>query len=292
MPARRSRPRRSRPALRKKRGMRKRYGNLRKRGGSNRDHATITETVEKPIWLSATGQAFDNFTTTLASYQRAQEVAHAYKYYRCKYIQLIFVPYSNVSTVGTGVANRLPQLYFTVDRVANQYIQPTEDEMLSRGINPKLFKKLMKFGWKPSLLQNVQLETNQPTDGLGTPLGIDVINAVNSVPLFNKWLPTQQSFGYTPIPGSTAQINQAMVQPSSNPYALRYYGATWLIDQEQDGVPQEQEKIGDVMIKVTWEFKGQRALKTLTPNPQTTVSQTTSMMTPGVIANTQPTTYG
>lgn len=289
MPIRKRAPRRPRRALRKKAPRRKAGG--KRRGGSNRDHASVTESIEKPIYLSATGQAFDNFTTSLSAYQRAQEVAHAYKYYRCKSVQLIFVPYSNISLTGGGVAQRLPQLYFTVDRVANQYILPTEDEMLSRGINPVLFKKIMKFSWKPSLLQNVQLETNQPTDGQGTPLGIDVINAINSVPLFNKWLPTQQSFGYTATPGAMAQINQAMVQPSSNPYALRYYGATWLIDQEQDGVAQEQQKIGDVMVKVTWEFKGQRALATLNPTPQTVVSQATSMMTPGVLANTQPTTY-
>lgn len=257
------------------------------------DYASITETVEAPIVLDATGNAYGNFTTSLSSYQRAQEVAHAYKYYRCKYVELMFVPYSNISLVGSGVAQRLPQLYFTVDRVANQNILPTEAEMLSRGISPKLFKKTCKFGWRPNLLQSVNLEMNQPTDGLGTPLGIDVINAINSVPLYNKWLPTQQSFGYTAVAGpGSAQINQTTLQPSSNPYALRYYGATWVIDQEQDGVAQEIQRIGDLMVKVTWEFKGERALATLKPTPFTPVSQTTSMMTPGVVANTQPTTYG
>lgn len=259
------------------------------RKGSNRDYASITETVEQQIVLPATGEIGQTFTTSLSSFQRAQEVAHAYKYYRCKYIQLIFVPYANVTQTGGAVATRLPQHYFTVDRVANQYIIPTETEMLSRGINPKLFKRTMKFGWKPSLLQNVQMETNQPTDGTGRPLGIDVINAVNSVPIYNKWLPTQQSYGFTAT--GNYQVNAQMVQPSSNPYALRYYGATWVINQEQDGVEQPIVAIGDLMVKVTWEFKGQRALATEPPQLQTTVSQATSMMTPGVVANTQPTQY-
>lgn len=279
-----------RPRRKANRRPKKRVAKRTTKGGSNRDYATITESVEQQIVLPATGEVGQTFTTSLSSFQRAQEVAHAYKYYRCKYVELIFVPYANVTQTGGGVATRLPQHYFTVDRVANHYIIPTEAEMLSRGINPKLFKKTMKFGWKPSLLQNVQMETNQPTDGTGLPLGIDVINAVNSIPIFNKWLPTQQSYGFT-AQRTSAQINQQMVQPSSNPYALRYYGATWVINQEQDGVEQPIIGIGDLMVKVTWEFKGQRALLTLPPNPQTVVSQATSMMTPGVVANTQPTQY-
>lgn len=250
------------------------------------DYARLVEGAQNVLQLGADGTYGFNYTTSLSEFQRAQEVAHAYKYYRAAKVELTFVPYANIAQTGGAANLRLPQLYFTVDRVANQWITPTEDEMIERGVSPKLFKKKMVFSWKPSLLQNVQMEVNQPADGGGNPLGVNIIQAINSVPLFNKWLPTQQSYGYKAGPPSD-QIGQTVTQPSTNPYALRYYGASFLIDQEGGAA----QAIGDLITKVTWEFKGPRALKTNAPGPQVIVSPTTSMMSPGVVANTQPTEY-
>lgn len=266
----------------------KRYAKSKTSRSSTPNYAVITEGFEKQLSTDITGNYSSNFTTSLSDFQRAQEVAHAYKYYRCKKVEIIFVPYANIASVNGPVNGRIPQLYFQVDRVSNQFILPTEAEMIERGVRPRMFKKKMTFSWKPSLLQNVQLECNQPTDGTGMPLGIDAINAINSVPVYNKWLPTQQSFGYTPPAGGAPQINATVVQPASNPYALRYYGAVWVVNQENGT---EAAAIGDIITRVTWEFKGPRALKTEQPYAQAPVSQATSMMTPGVIANEQPTAY-
>lgn len=252
------------------------------------DYARLVEGAQNTLSLGADGTYGFNFTTSLSEFQRAQEVAHAYKYYRAAKVEIMFVPYANVASLGGAAATRLPQLYFTVDRVANQWITPTEEEMIERGVSPRLFKKKMVYSWKPSLLQSVQLEVNQPSDGTGKGLGIDTIGAINSVPLFNKWLPTQQSYGYTPPAGPNAQLNITMAQPAINPYALRYYGASFVIDQE-GGVTGD---IGDIITKVTWEFKGPRALKTNAPGPQVPLSTATDMTTVGVVANTQPTDYG
>lgn len=251
------------------------------------DYARVVEANESSIVTDGTGVFGLTYTTQLSEFQRAQEVAHAYKYYRCAKIELEFVPYANFATTGGAANARLPQLYFTVDRVANQQIVPTEAEMQERGISPKLWRSAMKFSWKPSLLQHVQLETNQPTDGGGQGLGIDVINAVNSVPLFNKWLPTQQSYGFA-NQGGQQQILQNVTQNSSNPYALKYYGATACIDVE--GATQVLA-VGDLIQKVTWEFKGPRALKTNAPAKEPYINANTSMMNPGTVANSQPTTY-
>jgi len=216
------------------------------------DYARVVEANESPIVTDGTGLYSLTYTTQLSEFQRAQEVAHAYKYYRCAKIELEFVPYANFATTN-GLANgRLPQMYFTVDRVANVYIPATEAEMQERGISPKLWRSKMKFAWRPNLLQHVQLETNQPTDGGGLPLGIDALNAINSIPLFNKWLPTQQSYGFSPQ-APTQQIANQVVQAASNPYALKYYGATCVIDVE--GAAQVLA-VGDLIQKVTWEFKG------------------------------------
>lgn len=251
------------------------------------DYARVVEANESSIVTDGLGVYGLTYTTQLSEFQRAQEVAHAYKYYRCAKIELEFVPYANFATTGGAANARLPQLYFTVDRVANQQILPTEAEMQERGISPKLWRSAMKFSWKPSLLQHVQLETNQPTDGTGQGLGIDVINAVNSVPLFNKWLPTQQSYGFN-NQGGNQQTLQQVTQNSSNPYALKYYGATCCIDVEG---AQQVLAVGDLVQKVTWEFKGPRALKTNAPAKEPYITPTTSMMNPGVVANTQPTSY-
>lgn len=253
------------------------------------NYATLVESTEYQLQLDASGNYADTYTTSLSEYQRAQEVAHAYKYYRCSKVEMTFVPYANFSSyAGLTSVSRLPQMYFTVDRVANMFITPTENEMQERGISPKIFNKKMTFSWRPNLLQNIQMETNQPADGTGAPLGINLISAINSVPLYNKWLPTQQSFGFKSDPHTgEPQTGQEMVQPSVNPYALRYYGAAFCIDQEQGGVL----PIGDLITRTTWEFKGPRALVTAAPQKQETVSQETSSTTAGVVPNTQPTTY-
>lgn len=249
------------------------------------DYARVVEANETPIVTDGAGLYSLQYTTQLSEFQRAQEVAHAYKYYRCAKVELEFVPYANFATTA-GVANaRLPQIYFTVDRVANVRIAADEAEMQERGISPKLWRSTMKYTWRPNLLQHVQIETSQPTDGTGKGLGIDALNAVNSVPLFNKWLPTQQSYGWTPQPG---QINAQVAQASSNPYALKYYGACAVIDVE--GATQVLA-VGDLIQKVTWEFKGPRALKTNAPIVEQYTSSATSMINPGVIANEQPTNY-
>lgn len=251
------------------------------------DYARVVEAFETPITTDATGVYSNVHQYSLSDFQRAQEVAHAYKYYRAAKIELIFVPYATQALTNGAAASRMPQLYFTLDRVGNAYINPTEAEMLERGVAPKIFKGINKFTFKPNLLQHVQLETNQPAEGGGLPLGINVINAINSIPVFNKWLPTQQSYGFTPLPPN-AQTGQQVVQMASNPYALKYYGAVSVIDVETAGTALA---IGDLMTKITWEFKSPRALKTNAPAPEPIESAATSMMNPGVVANTQPTMY-
>lgn len=252
------------------------------------DYARVVEAQELPIVTDATGQYTLNFTTQLSDFNRAQEVAHAYKYYRCAKAELIFVPYATFAQTNGLAAARMPQLYFTLDRVNNMWATATEAEMLERGVSPKLFKRTYKYMWKPNLLQHVQLETNQPADGGGNPLGINVVNAVNSIALFNKWLPTQQSAGFKPGVTPLNQVGQQVTQAAGNPYALKYYGAVAVIDIEGGN----NQQIGDLMVKVTWEFKSPRVIKSegqalIEPG----YSNATSIMNPAVVPNTQPSVY-
>lgn len=254
------------------------------------DYARVVEAQQNGIILDATGTASINFTTQLSDFNRAQEVAHAYKYYRCAKVELIFVPYATFAVTNGAVNARMPQFYFTIDRVNNMWASATENEMLERGVSPKLFNTTRKYTWKPNLLQHVQMETAQPTDGQGAPLGITTINAVNSVPLFNKWLPTQQSAGFK-FPGNPAleQTGYQVTQNAGNPYNLKYYGAVAVICI--DGGAEQQ--VGDLMTKVTWEFKGPRVIKSEAPGNQLepSYSASTSIQNPAVLPNTQPSVY-
>lgn len=222
----------------------------------------------------------------LADFQRPQEVAHAYKYYRAAKAELVFIPYFNLAQTQGAGATQLPQLYMSVDRLGNRWIAPTETECLERGISPRVFTKKMKLSWKPNLLQGISIETRQPTDGGGNPLGFDLMGYQNAIPLFNKWLPTQQSWG-----GSLAPVQSGIVPLGTNPYALRYYGAIYNAAIEGQA-PGTNAIVGDIHLKITWEFKGPRGLRTNAPLQEPNPYQVTSSQgNPGAVPNTQPTTY-
>lgn len=284
-----------RKVVRKRRAPRRKMGGKRKgmrKGGFKRkeDYARITEIQETEL-VAATDAGGDSvgaqMSFTLGDFQRPQEVAHAYKFYRAAHVEMTFIPYFTTAQTAGTVVSRMPQLYYSVDRVGNQWIAPTENEMLERGISPKVFNRKYKLSFRPNLLQIIDLETGQPADGTGRPIGIDVLGAINSIPIFNKWIPTQQSAGYTAVAGN-AQIGQQVLPKAVNPYALRYYGAIYNAAIEAQGAG--ALPVGDVQLKITWEFKGPRALKTnrpvFEPNPLAVTSTTA-----GAVPNTQPTTY-
>lgn len=272
--------------------MRKRRAPRAKRAGGNTDYAKCVEIVEQKMAAisdgagGATGICVD---FCLQDYARPQEIAHAYKYYRAAKVEMTFIPYFNIAQTGGAGQTQLPQLYMAVDRLGNRYIDPTEDECLERGITPRLFNRKQRLSFKPNLLQGISLETRQPADGGGVPMGIDLAGYQNCVPLYNKWLPTQQSFGYNVAPPNN-QVNQVLAPTGVNPYALKYYGAIYVAAIE--GQPIGEVIVGDLQVKITWEFKGPRALKTNPPAAESNpYAVTSSQGNPGAVPNTQPTTY-
>lgn len=278
------RPRR--PLIR--RPMRKAVG--RARGNRTSDYAKVVEIQETQLVAvnNVAGEsvgAVMNFC--LADFQRPQEVAHAYKYYRASKVELSFIPYANINLTGGAAGLRLPQLYYTVDRLSNRWIAPTETEMLERGVSPKLFTKKRKLVFKPNLLQELALETVQSANPSGQPLGINVAQFMNATAVFDKWLPTQQSFGYNTT--TAGQVGQQIAPNGVNPYAVRYHGAAYCASIE-GATPGLAAQVGDIQLKITWEFKGPRALDTSTPQPEPNPYAVTSTSS-GAVPNTQPTTY-
>ena len=291
---------RRRRRVARKGGIRKRMGMRKKAIGRARvkrtsDYAKVVEIQETPfVATNAAGGesvgAVMNFC--LADFQRPQEVAHAYKYYRASKVEITFIPYFNIAQTGGAGATQLPQLYMTVDRLSNRWIAPTETELLSRGVSPKIFNRKRKLVFKPNLLQGVSLEASQ-NNTVPALTGITALGYQNAVALFDKWLPTKQSMGYPSVQpfGGGAMGQNTLTPLGVNPYALRYHGAAYCVAIE--GLPVgEPTTVGDIQVKVTWEFKGPRALKTNTPqvdpNPYAvTSSQGAAYATP----NQQPTTY-
>lgn len=291
MPVLRKSVRSRRPRMNRKRMMKKRVGRVSKKRTS--DYAKCVEIQETKLLAinNAAGEsvgAVMNFC--LVDFQRPQEIAHAYKYYRAAKCEITFIPYYNVAQTGGAGATQLPQLYMTVDRLSNRWIAPTENEMLERGVSPKIFNKKRKIMFKPNLLQEISLETVQPVDGTGQPLGIDLAGFQNAIAVFDKWLPTQQSFGYSRVAGASTQTGQVLAPQGVNPYALRYHGCAYVPAIEGLAAGNEVT-VGDIQVKITWEFKGPRALATNAPVAEPNPYAATSSQVTGVVPNTQPTTY-
>lgn len=269
-----------------KKPMKKTYKKTMKKGykpsGSNKgNYATLIETQQFQV---NTNQG-EVYSFTLNDYQRAQEVAHAYKYYRLAKVIVKYIPYGNVSSIGGAVALRVPQLYHTVDRVSNMLITPTEEEMLERGIRPIQFTKPFTTSFKPNLLQIAQLETGQPADGAGRPLGFNHMSAQTSYPIFDKWLPTQQSESFDVVPPST-QTGLQELPAASNPYCMRYRGIAYVVDQEGAGV----QSCGELQVSAVWEYKGARAIKAVAGELPDIANVGTSSLN-AIPINTQPTEY-
>ncbi|AJD07476.1 putative capsid protein [Odonata-associated circular virus-1] len=234
----------------------------------------------------------------LQDFQRPQEIAHAYKYYRAAKCEITFIPYFNIAQTANAAATQLPQLYMTVDRLSNRWIAPTESEMLSRGVSPRLFTKKMRLSFKPNLLQGISLETQQSVNYPsgsppgGNPAGISNLGYQKAIAVFNKGLPTQQSYGYSNNSTTGAlQAGQVLAPLGVNPYDIRYHGAAFVpaIEVLAANTP---VAVGDIQVKITWESKRPRALMTNSPlNELIPYVSSCCQGNTNAVLNTQPTSY-
>lgn len=203
------------------------------------DKAVVIETQE----LAATPEGGNFIGHQLDQYQRALQVSQNYRYYRCKKVELEFVPYANVFSGGTA----FPELYFQVDRtqgVTNPGLAlpiPTKNMMLARGCMPQKWTGVIRKSYNPSVCRLENLYINV--------LGSDVqsVNAVTTTPVLNKWYATQQ-VPYTPPPGNAASAVPGGYAPAS----LRYFGAAYFINQD---LAAPSAVLGTIKMRVHWEFK-------------------------------------
>lgn len=255
--------RRRRLARRKKAGLRKRRAMRkmpRRNLNSNKmDRATVVEADE----YTAVVEGGQTITHTLQMHPRATAVSKNFRFYRCKKVELEFIPYANVFAPGTA----FPELYFQVDRTLSggQYPNqgpgisyvPTKNDMLARGVTPVKWTSVLKRSYVPSVLRTENLIQNV--------LGSDVqsIAAVTATPVKYKWYATQAFFAAPP--GNAASY----INPTWSPGLLAYFGAAYFVDQP---LANPGAVLGTIKMKVHWEFKQPLAVATSSVEPPVDVS--------------------
>jgi len=232
-PGKRRALRKGRKGASKMRGMRLRLN------ANKQDRATVIETQE----LAAVPEGGNFVGHQLDQYNRALAVSKNFRYYRCKKVELEFVPYANLFGPNTA----FPELYFQVDRtqgVTNPGVAlplPTKNIMLARGVMPQKWTGIIRKSYVPSVCRLENLYQSV--------LGSDVqqIAGVTTTPVFNKWYATQQVIPPAP-PGN------AFTPVASNfvPQSLRYFGAAYFINQD---LAAPSAILGTIKMRVHWEFK-------------------------------------
>jgi len=229
-----SRPRRKAP----KRRPAKRVRRSKVLNANKMDKATVVEVQE----LTATPEGGNFVGHQLSQYARALSVSTNYRYYRCKKVELEFIPYANVFSPGTA----FPELYFQVDRTQGSTLPgaplplPTKNMMMARGVMPQKWTGVIRKSYNPSVCRLENLYQSI--------LGGNVVsvNAVTTTPVLNKWYATQQ---YTPTPVSN---QDSPVGGNYAPSALRYFGAAYFVNQE---LAAPSAVLGTIKMRVHWEFK-------------------------------------
>lgn len=235
-----SRPKRR--IVRRRRMAKKRYGGMRNKfkrtlNANKQDRATVIETQE----LMVVPEGGNFIQHSLGQYNRAVAVSKNYRFFRCKKVELEFIPYANVFAPGTA----FPELYFQVDRVQGinggvPLPVPTKNMMLARGVLPVKWTNVIKRSYSPSVLRNENFIQNV--------LGSDVqsIAAVSSTPVLYRWYATQQYFAAPP--GNAASF----INPTWGPNGLQYFGAVYYVDQP---LAAPEAILGTIKMRVHWEFK-------------------------------------
>lgn len=242
------------PIIRRRRAMRKRPARrMKKRAGragyrrrvprilnaNKQDRAVVIETQE----LAAVPEGGNFVAHSLGQYNRAFNVSKNFRFYRCKKVELEFIPYANVFAQGQA----FPELYFQVDRTQGVTPPgvpipiPTKNMMLARGVMPIKWTSIVKRSYVPSVARNENLVYNT----LGN--NVQDLGSVTITPVKYKWYATQQY--YPNVGGGNAAH---FGYGTWGPQALQYFGAAYYIDQP---IAPAGAVLGTIKMRVHWEFK-------------------------------------
>ena len=240
MPIRRRPIRRRRLVRRKRAGLRKRYARPgRVLTANKQDKAVVVETQE----LTATPEGGNFITHTLSQYARALAVSKNFRFYRCKKVEVMFMPYANVFGPNTA----FPELYVQVDRTQGATLPgvplplPTKNMMLARGVLPIKWTKPVMKSYVPSVARQENLVYNT----LGN--NVQDLGSITITPVKYKWYATQAYYPNQPG-GNASHFGYG----TWGPQALQYFGMTYFIDQP---LAAPSAILGTIKVRVHWEFK-------------------------------------
>lgn len=211
----------------------------RKLNANKQDYATVIETQE----LTATPEGGNYITHTLNQYARALNVSKNFRFYRCKKVEVMFIPYANVFGPNTA----FPELYCQVDRTQGATLPgvplplPTKNMMLARGVLPIKWTKPVVKTYVPSVARQENLVYNT--------LGNDVqdLGSITTTPVKYKWYATQQYY-----PGGGGGNAAHFGYGTWGPQFLQYFGMTYFINQD---LAAPSAVLGTIKLRVHWEFK-------------------------------------
>lgn len=229
---------RKKKILRRRLGKGRAYGRKRMLNANKQDKATVVETQE----LTATPEGGNFIGHELDQYQRATAVSKNFRFYRCKKVELEFIPFANVFAPGTA----FPELYFQIDRTQGATLPggslplPTKNMMMARGVMPLKWTGVIRKSYVPSVLRLENLYQNVFNNNVTS------IAATTSTPVKYKWYATQAQF--SPPTNNAATPVGGLYNPGS----LRYFGAAYFINQE---LAPPSAVLGTIKMRVHWEFK-------------------------------------
>lgn len=206
---------------------------------NKQDRATVIETQE----LTAVPEGGNFVTHVLNSYNRALAVSKNYRFYRCKKVELMFMPYANVFGPNTA----FPELYFQIDRTQGLVAPgvplplPTKNMMLARGVLPVKWTKPIMKSYVPSVARQENLVYNT----LGN--NVQDLGSLTTTPVKYKWYATQQYYPNQPG-GNASHYGYG----TWGPQALQYFGCAYFIDQP---LAAPSAVLGTIKMRVHWEFK-------------------------------------
>lgn len=156
---RRSRPRRSRPALAKKRGMRRRYA--KKRSSNVPDYATAS--VRTTITPAAGGNFQSNIMYStyqangvkLSDFPRAVAIAKNYQHFKIKQIKMTLKFSYDTFVQGNAApgAGSRPNLYYIIDKSASLTQGTTLEALKQMGARPHVCdNRQFTITWRPGVL--------------------------------------------------------------------------------------------------------------------------------------------
>jgi len=225
----------------KRKVIRRRYGRkprvARSMAGTRADRAVVKQTLSGIAGNTSYNSIYKAYNISLASADRAIQVANAYQEFRIKYVEMRFKPSVNMYQGLPTNNGSLPYLHFLIDKTGT---------MNQGGLN---FNILRDAGVKAFNFTREKIVRFKPACVLSTTDAQGIVNTNKfQKPMVSPWLATN---------ANGANSGQTGFSPNSTDH----FGIVWGVQQEtQIGSSPPYIMSYDVDITIVYEFRKPRGL--------------------------------